>query len=257
MGGLVDGKVALVAGAGLGIGRDTCVVLAEEGATAVVVVDVEADTAAETARLVEQAGADARIVRADVSNEADVRRMVEETVAAYGRLDCACNNAGILGPQQPIHEISLADFERVLSVNLRGVFLGMKYELAQMLAQGGGAIVNTSSGAGILGVRGLGAYSASKHGIVGLTRTAGVEYAHLGIRVNAICPGAVDTTFHRTSWAESPWLREQYGDRITAEVIARPARPREMAEAVAWLCSDRASYVSGTAFPVDNGYSAQ
>lgn len=250
MAGLVAGKVALVTGGGSGIGRQACLVFAREGAK-VVVADVTVEGGEETVSLIKQAGGDATFIKADVARAAEVEALVAKAVETYGRLDCAYNNAGIAGRTARVADDTEENWDRILSINLKGVWLCLKYEIAQMLKQGGGAIVNTASGAGLIGVRRIGAYVASKHGVVGLTKTAALEYAKANIRVNAVCPGPIDT----------PMLREASERVIDAMAAAQPngrlGQPQEIAEAAVWLCSDAASFVTGHPMPVDGGYVAQ
>ena len=250
MAGLVAGKVALVTGGGSGIGRQACLVFAREGAQ-VVVCDVAVEGGQETVGQIEQAGGQAMFIRADVAQAAEVEALVAKTVETYGRLDCAYNNAGIAGRTARVADDSEQNWERILAINLKGVWLCLKYEIAHMLTQGGGAIVNTASDAGLIGLRRAGAYVASKHGVVGLTKTAALEYAKANIRVNAVCPGPIDT----------PMLREASERVIDAMATAQPngrlGQPREIAEAAVWLCSDAASFVTGHPMPVDGGYLAQ
>ena len=250
MPGLVAGKVALVTGGGSGIGRQACLVFCREGAQ-VVVSDVTVEGGEETLSLIKQAGGEAVFIKADVAQAAEVEALVAKTVEAYGRLDCAYNNAGIAGRTARVADDTEENWERILSINLKGVWLCLKYEIAHMLKQGGGAIVNTASGAGLIGVRRTGAYVASKHGVVGLTKTAALEYAKANIRVNAVCPGPIDT----------PMLRGASERVIDAMAAAQPngrlGQPQEIAEAVVWLCSDAASFVTGHPMPVDGGYVAQ
>ena len=254
MAGLVAGKVALVTGSGSGIGRATALAFAREGAK-VVVSDVTVEGGEETVRLVKQAGGDAIFVKADVSNPADVEALVNKAVQTYGRLDCAHNNAGVPGPNKAIPDITQESWDRVIAINLTGVWLCMKFEIAQMLKNGGGAIVNTSSDAGLIGLRRGGAYVASKHGVIGLTKTAALEYAKSGIRVNAVCPGPIDTPMLRGPGGEPS---SRFIDRmVAAQPGGRLGQPGEIAEAAVWLCSDAASFVTGHALPVDGGYMAQ
>src|ERR1043166_2163028 len=192
MAGLVAGKVALVTGSGSGIGRATALAFAREGAK-VVVSDVAVEGGEETVSLIKKAGGEAIFVQSNVSKAADVEALVNKAVQTYGRLDCAHNNAGVAGPNKSIIDITEESWDRVIAVNLTGVWLCMKYEIAQMLKNGSGAIVTPSSDAGLIGLRRGGAYVASKHGVVGLTKTAALEYAKSGIRVNAVCPGPIDT----------------------------------------------------------------
>ena len=249
----MDGKVALVTGAAAGIGRAGALAFAREGAR-VVVSDVGVEGGQETVVMVRAAGGDATFVRADVSVGEDAAALVRSAVEAYGRLDCAHNNAGVLGPLGLPHEYPEDGWERVLAVNLTGVWLCMKHELRQMLLQGGGAIVNTASIAGLTGAPFAPAYAASKHGVVGLTKSAALAYAQSGIRINAVCPGYVRTAMtdgilEQRPESEARWLAE--------EPIGRLAAPEEIAETVVWLCSDAASFVTGAALPVDGGYTAR
>jgi NAD(P)-dependent dehydrogenase (short-subunit alcohol dehydrogenase family) len=248
--GLVEGKVALVTGAGTGIGRASALAFAREGAS-VVVVDVDTEGGEETVRLIGEQGGTAAFVACNVTAAAEVEAVVRRTVELYGRLDCAHNNAGITAGFARTAEVAEADFDRTIAVNLKGVWLCLKYEIAQMLTQEKrGAIVNTASVSGLVGSPNTSAYTASKHGVVGLTKTAGLEYLRDEIRVNAVCPGMT-----RTSMVEalSPEDLKVFEAR---QPVGRLADPNEIAEAVVWLCSDRASFVSAVAFPVDAGASA-
>ena len=253
MAGRLDGKIALVTGGSSGIGRASALAFAREGAK-VVVADVTAEGGQETVRLIKEAGGEARFLKVDVARAAEVETLITQTVAAYGRLDCAYNNAGIEGAFVSTTEYPEADWDRVLAINLKGVWLCMKYEIAQMLQQGGGAIVNTASGAGLVGVAGLSAYVASKHGVVGLTKTAALEYAKAGIRVNAVCPGVIQTPMVARLTSQRPEMAEAL---VAAEPMGRTGKPEEIAEAVVWLCSEAASFVTGHAMSVDGGYMAQ
>ena len=254
MAGLLDGKSALVTGGGGGIGRATALALAREGAR-VAVADIAADAARETVALVNAAGGQAISIAGEVTRDAEVKALIEEVVAAYGRLDCAFNNAGIAGWQveaagQKTAEWSEEAFDRMIAVNLKGVWLCMKHEIPRMQAQGGGAIVNTASIAGLAGLPTSSAYVAAKHGVVGLTKTAAIEYAEAGIRVNAVCPGYI-----KTPMTEEVMRRR--GAAILAQIpLKRMGNPEEIAEMVVWLCSDRASYVTGAAYNVDGGWMA-
>ncbi len=253
MSGCVAGKVALVTGGGSGIGRASALALAREGAK-VVISDIVVAGGEETVRMVKTAGGEAIFVQADVSKPADVEALVNKVVEVYGRLDCAFNNAGIEGQLQQTVECSEENWDRTIAINLKGVWLCMKYEIPVMLKQGGGAIVNTASVAGLVGFRGLPAYVASKHGVVGLTKTAALEYAKSGIRVNAVCPGVIHTPMVERLFREQP----QWGEAVQAlEPVARMGKPEEVAEAVVWLCSDAASFVTGLAMAVDGGMVAQ
>ncbi len=253
MAGHVDGKIALVTGAGSGIGRATALVFAREGAK-VVVADVVVDGGEETVRLIKAAGGEAVFVKADMAKAAEVEAMVQKAVATYGRLDCAHNNAGIEGATGRTADYREEDWNRVISINLTGVWLCMKYEISQMLKQGGGAIVNTASDAGLLGVPQMPAYVASKHGVVGLTKTAALEYAKSGIRVNAVCPGVIKTPMLERITGQRAGRAERMA---AAEPVGRMGKPEEIAEAVVWLCSEAASFVTGLPMPVDGGIAAQ
>jgi NAD(P)-dependent dehydrogenase (short-subunit alcohol dehydrogenase family) len=255
MPGMLDGKSALVTGGGGGIGRATALAMAREGAR-VAVADFMADAAAETVALVNAAGGQAITLTGDVTRQRDVKVMIDDTLVAYGRLDCAFNNAGIAPYQVDASGKKTADwteesFDRMIAVNLKGVWLCMRAEIRQMLAQaGGGAIVNTGSIAGLIGLVTSSAYVAAKHGVLGLTKTAALEYADDGIRVNAVCPG-----FIKTRMTEDAMRRR--GDKIMAQIpTGRMGEPGEIAEMVVWLCSERASYVTGAAYNVDGGWMA-
>src|SRR5438093_11533139 len=254
MAGRLDGKIALVTGGSSGIGRASALAFAREGAK-VVVADVTAEGGQETVRLIKEAGGEARFLKVDVARAAEVETLITQTVAAYGRLDCAYNNAGIEGAFVSTTEYPEADWDRVLAINLKGVWLCMKYEITQMLQQGGGAIVNTASIMGLVGSWSRsGAYNASKHGVVGLTKTAALEYATSGIRVNAVCPGYIHTPLIEEALTSNPALEAQI---VARHPVGRMGKPEEIAEAVVWLCSDAASFVTGHTMTVDGGYVAQ
>src|ERR1700757_636248 len=241
MAGLLDGKSALITGGGGGIGRATALAFAREGARGAVAGDA--------------AGGQAISLAGEVARDAEVRAMIEAVVSTYGRLDCAFNNAGIAGWQvdaagKKTAEWSEEAFDRMIAVNLKGVWLCMRHELPQMQAQGGGAIVNTGSIAGLVGLPTSSAYVAAKHGVVGLTKTAAPEYADANIRVNSVCPGYIRTRMTEPSMQ----LR---GEAILAHTpLKRMGAPEEIAEMVVWLCSERASYITGAAYNVDGGWMA-
>ena len=255
----MGGKIALVTGGGSGIGKATSIAFAGEGAK-VVVADINAGGGEETVRFIEDAGGDAVFVRADVSKAAEVEAMVNQAVATYGRLDYAYNNAGVLqSPGISIHEAPEETWNNTIATNLTGVWLCMKYEVPQMIKQGGGAIVNTSSVWGLVGAAGFSAYVASKHGVAGLTKTAALEYAESNIRVNCVNPGSTDTQMVQDAiGALSGGDPEAMADMIAQlHPIGRMGRPEEIAQAVVWLCSDAASFVTGHALSVDGGWTAQ
>lgn len=254
MAGVLQGKVALVTGASTGIGKASALTFAREGAT-VVVSDINVDGGRETARLIGERGGRAFFFEADVSKEDHVHALVSRAVESCGRLDCAFNNAGIAGAiGVASHEYPDDMWEHVMAVNLKGVWLCMKHEIPQMLKQGGGAIVNTASIWGLVGAPGASAYVASKHGVVGLTRAAALEYAPRGIRINAVNPGTIRTPILDPFIAAIP----DFEPMMTARhPIGRIGMPEEVAEAVTWLCSDAASFVIGQNLPVDGGYTTQ
>jgi NAD(P)-dependent dehydrogenase (short-subunit alcohol dehydrogenase family) len=254
MAGILEGKAAIITGAGSGIGRATAKIFAREGAK-LLISDIVAEAGTETLEALRAAGAAAIFMKVDVSNASDVTAMVAKAVETYGRLDCAFNNAGIEGEGAVTHKCSEENWHRVISINLTGVWLCMKAEIEQMLKQGGGgSIVNTSSLAGLAGSVGGPAYVASKHGVVGLTKTAALEYGRHGIRVNAVCPGPISTPMMQRIMRGSAEAEQRF---IRAEPLKRFGAPEEIGESVAWLCSDRASYVTGLAMPVDGGAIAQ
>jgi NAD(P)-dependent dehydrogenase (short-subunit alcohol dehydrogenase family) len=244
-----SGKVGLVTGAGMGIGRASAIAFAGRGAS-VAVVDIDPEAAAETVHLIEAGGGRAISIVADVSAEADIAAAVEKTATAFGRLDFAHNNAGIMAGNGLIETIAEADWSRAIQINLTGVFLSMKYELPRLVAQGGGAIVNTASVAGLAPERLMPAYVASKHGVVGLTQTAALDYADAGVRINAICPGSTRTPMFTNFAQDNPGLEQQ---RAAAAWLGRVGTPDEIAAAAIWLCSDEASFVTGIALRVDGG----
>jgi NAD(P)-dependent dehydrogenase (short-subunit alcohol dehydrogenase family) len=246
------GKTVLVTGGAGGIGRAAALAFARAGAR-VAVSDVNAAGGEETAGLITQAGGEAIFVKADVSREAEVEALVTKTVIAFGRLDCAFNNAGIEEESKPLADCDEALFDRIMAVNVKGAWLCMKHEIRQMLKQGGGAIVNTASVAGLVGAPLQPAYAASKHAVVGMTRTAAAEYGKAGIRINSVCPGVI-----RTPMLERALEREPRREKGIVKVhpIGRIGEAEEIAGAVLWLCSDAASFVIGHQLAVDGGLTA-
>jgi len=245
-----EGKVALVTGGNSGIGKATAILFAQQGAR-VVIAARRAEEGEATVAEIRRSGGEAIFVKTDVAQAADAEGVVKKTVAEYGRLDCAFNNAGVSGGG-PLHEVTEADWDRMIDVNLKGVWLGMKYQIIQMLSQGGGgAIVNDSSVAGLTGYVRSAAYCASKHGVIGLTKAGALQYRDKGIRINAVCPGMIMTPMIERAFAipgVEDWFR--------SKVAGRGGNPDEVAQAVTWLCSDAASYLTGVALPVDGGLSS-
>ena len=258
MAGRVEGKVALVTGGASGIGRATALTFAREGAR-LVIADMNEEGGQQTVHMLTEQGGEAIFVQVDVASASAVEAMISKTVETYGRLDCAHNNAGIsgagIGGQQRAltAEYPAERWQQVIAMNLTSVWLCLKYEIAQMLKYGSGAIVNTASAAGLVGLPGNCAYVASKHGVVGLTKTAALEYAQQGIRVNCVCPGYIQTPMTESGLSDP----ERRARIIATEPIGRVGTPEEVAEAVVWLCSDAASFVTGHTMTVDGGYVAQ
>lgn len=243
----LNDRIALVTGGASGIGRATCLLLAREGAK-VIVADMHQDKASETVQLVRAAGGEAMAVACDVSKARDVEGLVQACVSRHGRLDCGINVAGILGKMGKIHECTEDNYDRVMATNTKGIWLCMKYEITQMLAQGSGVIVNIASVAGVAGTPDLPVYGASKAAVAMLTRAAAVDLVARNIRVNAINPGFVQTPMVDQQEVDYPELVKEYQDGLR---IGRMGRPEEIAEAVVWLCSDQASFVAGQVMNVD------
>jgi NAD(P)-dependent dehydrogenase (short-subunit alcohol dehydrogenase family) len=247
----MNNKVALVTGGSFGIGRATAIAFAKRGAEVVIADWVEDN---ETLDLIKKAGGEAFFVKCDVSSEVDIQLLMKKTIDKYGKLDYAFNNAGVEGATAPTHECSNENWEHTIGVNLTGVWLCMKYEIELMLKQGKGTVVNTASIAGLVGFPGVPAYVASKHGVIGLTKNAALEYAKSGIRVNAVCPGVIKTPMVDRFTGKDKEVEKQFE---SMEPIGRLGEPEEVAEAVIWLCSDASSFVTGHAMTVDGGWVAQ
>jgi NAD(P)-dependent dehydrogenase (short-subunit alcohol dehydrogenase family) len=242
-------KVVIVTGGAYGIGRAAAMGFAQRGAK-VAIADVDVKRGEETLRRIKDAGGDAFFVKTDVSSEADVKALVEKTVETYGKLDCAFNNAGIHKVFASMADFTAADWEEMINVNLKSVWLCMKYEIPQMLKQGKGAIVNTSSAAGLVGAPSNPAYPASKHGVVGITKSTALEFARKGIRVNCVCPGPIRTGMNESLVAANPEMVKAMDQKVP---MGRIGEPEEVAAAAMFLCSDEASYITGAALPVDGG----
>jgi len=253
MKGRLENKVALITGGGSGLGRAAAIKFAQEGAK-VVVGDVSEEISEKTVSLIRENGGEAISVRADVSNSSEVQAMVKKAVDTYGRLDCAYNNAGVAAPPRVTPETTEEDWDRILGVNLKGVWLCMKYEIPEMLKQNKGSIVNASSMLGLIGLAKRSAYAASKHGVIGLTKVAALEYAEAGIRVNAICPSVVITPIVENIIASDPQAESKLLSMIP---MGRLGTLEEIAEVVVWLCSDASSFTTGIAMSIDGGAVAQ
>jgi NAD(P)-dependent dehydrogenase (short-subunit alcohol dehydrogenase family) len=247
------GKVALVTGGGVGIGRAAAIAFANAGAK-VVIGNRNADNGGEVVELIKAGGGDASFIRTDVTSEDDINAMVDHAVATYGRLDAAFNNAGVEGSLAPTTEQTDENYGFVMDTNVKGVFLSMKYEIPAMLKNGGGAIVNNSSVAGLIGFPGISLYAASKHAVMGLTKSTALEYATAGIRVNSVNPAVIDTSMAERL-AIGIEVDQDYLNSM--HPIGRTGKPEEVAAAVLWLCSDESSFVTGTSLAVDGAYTAQ
>lgn len=248
------GKVAMITGSGSGIGRATALAFAQEK-TRVVVSDISIEGGRETTRLIQEAGGEAIFVKCDVAHAEEIETLINTAVATYGSLDYAVNNAGMVGMISALAEYPLEVWNKVIAVNLTAAWLCMKHEVAQMLKQGGGAIVNMASVSGMVGFPTMSAYVASKHGLVGLTKSAAVEVAARGIRVNAVCPSGIETPM----LLNSPLVTdpEQYKQIMAHYPIERLGKAEEVAAATVWLCSDAASFITGAVIPVDGAYTTQ
>jgi NAD(P)-dependent dehydrogenase (short-subunit alcohol dehydrogenase family) len=243
-----SGKVALVTGGAAGIGRASAELFAQHGAK-VVIGDVD-PAGAETVETIKREGGEAVFVKADVSDEGDVKNLISTAVETYGGLHCAFNNAGVLPPTVPLVEMDESTFDKTLAIDLKGIFLCMKHEVAHMLQHGGGAIVNNASIAGLIAEPGISAYIAAKHGVIGLSKAAAVEYANQGIRINALAPGLVNTAMTK-AWFDDPNMSTYF---LANTPIGRVSQPAEMAGMVLFLCSDYASFAVGQTFVIDGGY---
>jgi len=247
------GKVALITGGASGIGRAAALSFARAGAK-IVIGDMTVETGEETVGMIKQSGGEAVFLKADVSKAKEVENLINTAVENYGRLDCACNNAGIEGDTISLVDCSEENWDLILNINLKGIWLCLKYEIPQMLKQSAGAIVNISSAMGLVAHEHIAPYVASKHGVIGLTKAAALEYAGTGIRVNAVCPGNTQTPIIERVIQDHPEIAEALKANTP---VGRFARPEEIANAVLWLCSDAASYVTGHAMVVDGGFTVQ
>ena len=248
-----EGKVALITGASSGIGREAAIAFAEQGAK-VVAAARRADLGEELVAAIQAIGGEAIFVPTDVSKVEDVKNLINKTVAKYGRLDFAFNNAGIEQVPGPMVEQSEEDFDKIMDINVKGVWLSMKYQVPEMLKQGGGAIVNTSSVAGVIGMGGMGMYVASKHAVIGLTKSVALEFGMLGIRVNAISPAVIDTDMYHRFVGDNTEFKAKME---SLHPIGRIGTSRECAESVIWLCSQKSAFITGHNLMIDGGFTAQ
>jgi NAD(P)-dependent dehydrogenase (short-subunit alcohol dehydrogenase family) len=253
MSGLLAGKIALITGGGSGIGRAAALAFAREGAK-VAIADVALEGGHQTVEMIQQAGGEARFLQADVSKDEQVHQLIDDTISAFGRLDCAFNNAGIEQPIAKIPDITDELWHRVLAVDLTGVWLCMKYEIPVMVGQGGGSIVNTSSIMGLVATTGMAAYNAAKGGVAQLTRSGALEFARANVRVNAVAPGFILTPMVKRNLPPDSRQRKAAEE---VQPMGRMGQPEEIAEAVVWLCSEQASFVTGMVMPVDGAWTAR
>ena len=253
--GKLDGKVAIITGAGSGIGRATALLFAKEGAK-VVIADNVVSGGEETLTMIRESGGEACFVKTDVSVELDIKNMIKTALDNYGKLDILFNNAGIFEERAPTHETSVATWDRVISINLRGVFMGMKYAIPEMLKIGGGAIINTSSVAGLISVPNQPSYCASKGGVLQLTKAAALDYATQNIRVNCICPGFLWTPMQESALESTGDIEEAKRQTIEMSPAGRLGTPEEIAQAALFLACDDSSFITGIALPVDGGFTA-
>jgi NAD(P)-dependent dehydrogenase (short-subunit alcohol dehydrogenase family) len=249
---ILEHKVALVTGGTSGIGKATALAFGAAGAK-VVFSGRREQEGEDTANLIRKSGAECLFVRSDVASESDVKTLIQKTVESYGRLDCAFNNAGIDSPAKPLHEHSLEHFDNLMAINVRGLFLCMKYEIQQMMTQGSGVIINNSSTSGLVAFAGTSPYVASKHAVMGLTRAAALDYAQQGIRINAVNPGLTATEMIDRFSNKDPAMEQQLASIVP---MGRIGKPKEIAATVVFLCSDAASYITGQSLVVDGGYTA-
>jgi len=247
----LENKVAIITGAGSGIGKSTALLFAKEGAK-VVVTDINEEHGNSVVKEIEANGGDAIFIKADTSKAEDSEMTVKKTIEKFGQLDIAVNNAGISGPTEPIGEYSIKAWDKVISINLSGVFYGMRYQIPEMQKAGKGSIINVASILGQVGFANSSAYAAAKHGVVGLTKTAGLEYGKSGVRINAVGPAFIETPLVKDSLSE-----DAYNSLAEMHSMGRLGQPNEVAELFLWLASDKASFATGAYYPIDGGYLAK